>query len=72
LDSVYRESLSLRELEQLFSADLTVPRDLAEQPGPDSFTRMHWYYRAPAIRMAKEMVAAANARDHETHPAQGI
>jgi hypothetical protein len=55
---VYPDLLSLHEIQQLFSTHLTVAQDLAEQLKPDGFPGMYRHHRVPAVRVAKEMVAA--------------
>ena len=62
----YLELLSLHEFQELFPTHLTVAQDLAEQPWPDGFPGVYQDHGAPAVRVAKKMVAATDANSNET------
>ena len=55
----------------MLAIQVTIAKNLGEQPRPNSFARVDWYYCRTTIGMTKKVVATFNAEYFKTSFFQG-
>jgi len=60
---VYGDLSFLQQLAKPVGGQLAIPKDFVKQPGADGLARVHRHYRASAILVAQEAMAAFDAEN---------